>query len=513
MEESAAPSGGQRDAGAQAGAEAAWEGVSPPGLPGPEASAASRETIPASVPLAAGPATLRVAAGPVQPRTAGSRPTQSSGGGARPGSLPERSSGSWTKQILCRYYLHGQCKEGETCRYSHDLSRRQMSRECHASPTRASLDRGPSAAVQSQPPTQEEPEGPASASSSSLPLIGSAAARGFFEAEMRYVGPEAAGGGAGAEGWVGAVEFVPGQPYRGRMVLSQAPLAPVAPLAPSPMVARGQMAVGMWMPLCRYAARGQCLYGESCAFLHGDMCDMCGLQALHPLDTAQREAHIRACVEAHERDMELSFAVQRSMDKVCGICMEVVYEKVEPSDRRFGILYSCNHTYCLTCIRTWRSGTQFENRISKSCPQCRVSSSFVIPSEFWVEDEEEKAKLIQQYKEGMKHKACRYFAEGRGHCPFGENCFYKHEYPRGRGGQYPRPDGGSSSAYWHQVLEPVRVQERPRLFKSSKKELVALRLANLLLKKFLALRNSITFPDDQWLLLYYQLEEYFHLNL
>ncbi|EHB15580.1 Putative E3 ubiquitin-protein ligase makorin-3 [Heterocephalus glaber] len=518
MEDSAAPSGGQQDVRAQAGAEAAGEGVSSFGLAGLEASGASQETIPASLHLATGPATLRVAMGRVQPRTAGSRPAQASGGGARPSSLQERSSGSWTKQILCRYYLHGQCKEGENCRYSHDLSRRQMARERHASPTRASADRDPSEAAQSHPPTQEEPEAPPSASSSSLPVIGSAAARCFFEAETDNAGLEAAGGGAGAEGWVGAAEFVPGQPYRGRMALSQAPLvplalAPLAPLpplpSPSPVIARGQMVGGMWMPLCRYAARGQCFYGESCAFLHGDVCDMCGLQALHPVDAAQREAHIRACIEAHERDMELSFAVQRSMDKVCGICMEVVYEKIEPSDRRFGILYSCNHTYCLTCIRTWRSGTQFESRISKSCPQCRVSSSFVIPSEFWVEDGEEKEKLIQQYKEGMRHKACRYFAEGRGHCPFGENCFYKHEYPRSQGGQYPRPGGGSSSAYWHQVLEPMQVRESNRVFKRGKKELVALCLANLLFKKFLALRNGIPFSDDQWLLLYYQLEEYF----
>uniref|UniRef100_A0A8C6IPA6 Makorin, ring finger protein, 3 n=1 Tax=Mus spicilegus TaxID=10103 RepID=A0A8C6IPA6_MUSSI len=66
------------------------------------------------------------------------------------------------------------------------------------------------------------------------------------------------------------------------------------------------------------------------------------------------------------------------------------------------------------CIRRWRSATQFENRISKSCPQCRVSSGFVIPSEFWVEEEEEKEKLVQQYKEGMSQKACRYFAGGLG---------------------------------------------------------------------------------------------------
>lgn len=29
-------------------------------------------------------------------------------------------------------------------------------------------------------------------------------------------------------------------------------------------------------------------------------------------------------------------------------------------------------------------------------------------------------------------KPCRYFDEGRGTCPFGSNCFYKHAFPDGR---------------------------------------------------------------------------------
>uniref|UniRef100_A0A671DX39 RING-type E3 ubiquitin transferase n=1 Tax=Rhinolophus ferrumequinum TaxID=59479 RepID=A0A671DX39_RHIFE len=28
----------------------------------------------------------------------------------------------WTKQVTCRYFMHGVCKEGDNCRYSHDLS-------------------------------------------------------------------------------------------------------------------------------------------------------------------------------------------------------------------------------------------------------------------------------------------------------------------------------------------------------------------------------------------------------
>lgn len=43
--------------------------------------------------------------------------------------------------------------------------------------------------------------------------------------------------------------------------------------------------------LCPYAAVGECRYGENCVYLHGDPCDMCGLQVLHPTDMSQRSEH------------------------------------------------------------------------------------------------------------------------------------------------------------------------------------------------------------------------------
>lgn len=59
--------------------------------------------------------------------------------------------------------------------------------------------------------------------------------------------------------------------------------------------------------------------------------------------------------------MMLSFATQRSQEKVCGVCMEVVWQKEPATERRFGILSSCNHIFCLQCIRKWRANKQFEN--------------------------------------------------------------------------------------------------------------------------------------------------------
>ncbi|KAF7477424.1 Hypothetical predicted protein [Marmota monax] len=77
------------------------------------------------------------------------------------------------------------------------------------------------------------------------------------------------------------------------------------------------------------------------------------------MDAAQRTQHIKSCIEAHKKDMELSLAVQSSEDVLCGVFMEVLSEKAHPSKRCFGILSNCNHTYHLKCIRKWRSAEQY----------------------------------------------------------------------------------------------------------------------------------------------------------
>ena len=64
-----------------------------------------------------------------------------------------------------------------------------------------------------------------------------------------------------------------------------------------------------------------------------------------------------------EDDMELSFAIARSKDKSCGICMETVLEKMPKYEQKFGVLSNCNHVFCLSCIRKWRQAKQFENKI------------------------------------------------------------------------------------------------------------------------------------------------------
>ncbi|KAI4545667.1 hypothetical protein MG293_005933 [Ovis ammon polii] len=174
------------------------------------------------------------------------------------------------------------------------------------------------------------------------------------------------------------MKFVPGQPYCGRITPSSTE-GPLQGSVTKEDSEKEQSTVDTKKQFCPCAAVGECRYEENCMYLHGDACDMCGLQVLHPMDAAQRSQHIKSCIKAHEKDMELSFTVQCSKDMVYGICMEVVYEKANPSERRFGILSNCNHTYCLKCICNWRSAKQFESKMIKSCLECQITSNFVIP--------------------------------------------------------------------------------------------------------------------------------------
>nr|KAF6335481.1 makorin ring finger protein 2 [Pipistrellus kuhlii] len=209
--------------------------------------------------------------------------------------------------------------------------------------------------------------------------------------------------------------------------------------------------------LCPYAAAGECRFGDACVYLHGEMCEICRLQVLHPFDPEQRKAHEKICMSTFEHEMEKAFAFQASQDKVCSVCMEVILEKASASERRFGILSNCNHTYCLSCIRQWRCAKQFENTIIKSCPECRVISEFVIPSVYWVEDQNKKNELIEAFKQGMGKKACKYFDQGKGTCPFGNKCLYRHAYPDGRLAEPEKPRKQLSSEGTVRFFNSVRL--------------------------------------------------------
>ena len=194
--------------------------------------------------------------------------------------------------------------------------------------------------------------------------------------------------------------------------------------------------------LCPYFEKSMtCPLGENCVYKHGDVCDICSLPCLHPFNEQLREQHKKQCTKMVELEMEAAFAQQRSIDKVCGICMEVVWEKESNKlgDKRFGLLENCNHVFCLPCIRKWRESKSYENKIVKACPECRVTSDYVTPSKYWFENEEEKKKIISDYKLNLGKTPCRYFKRGAGKCPFGSKCFYEHKYKDGTLATLPDP--------------------------------------------------------------------------
>ncbi|XP_058445296.1 probable E3 ubiquitin-protein ligase makorin-1 isoform X2 [Malaya genurostris] len=183
--------------------------------------------------------------------------------------------------------------------------------------------------------------------------------------------------------------------------------------------------------LCPYYENSGVCMLEACPYEHGELCELCGKFCLNPSDKEQQRLHNVECIKQHELDMEHSFAIQRSKDKTCGICLEVILEK-PGREQRFGILPNCNHIFCLECIRTWRKAKNFENKIKRGCPTCRISSDFVCPSIVWVEGRDEKDKLINDYKKACNTTHCKHFKQGSGKCPFGNKCFYKHALPNGQ---------------------------------------------------------------------------------
>ncbi|KAM8930950.1 E3 ubiquitin-protein ligase makorin-2 [Pelodytes ibericus] len=357
-----------------------------------------------------------------------------------------------SRHVTCRYFIHGVCREGARCMFSHDLTTSKPSTICrffqkgqcaygsrcrydHVKPMGSPLVHFnqdlpiPAPEIPPVLPPMQEPDLPVPKSTPLRREKKSIVLRdrdlcGLTEEKSRSnpsMNPNHC-----SEALGGDMEAKPHSYLQAACSgLDEAEAPPPFPEDP------GQ--------LCPYAAAGTCHYGEECAYLHGEVCDICSLQVLHPYDQEQRKTHEKMCMETFEFEMEKAFAFQASQEKVCSICMEVVYEKQSASERRFGILSNCNHTYCLTCIRQWRCAKQFDNPVIKSCPECRVISEFVIPSVYWVEDQSKKNDLIEAFKQGMGKKACKYFDQGRGTCPFGWKCLYLHAFPDGTRAEPEKP--------------------------------------------------------------------------
>ncbi|WOL19475.1 hypothetical protein Cni_G28273 [Canna indica] len=185
-------------------------------------------------------------------------------------------------------------------------------------------------------------------------------------------------------------------------------------------------------PICSFAAAGNCPHGERCPHIHGDLCSICGKHCLHPFRPDEREDHIKMCQKNNKHLESLKF----SQEIECSVCLDRVLSKSKPAERKFGLLSECDHPFCISCIRNWRSNSPSSgmdvNSALRACPMCRKLSYFVIPSVIWYSTKEEKQEIVESYKNKLKSIDCKYFDFGNGTCPFGSSCFYKHAYRDGR---------------------------------------------------------------------------------
>ncbi|KAM8758825.1 LOW QUALITY PROTEIN: E3 ubiquitin-protein ligase makorin-2 [Rhynchonycteris naso] len=414
--------------------------------------------------------------GAVRRRDADARGRQgrgSNGGGGSERLAGPRSSSPTamsTKQVTCRYFMHGVCREGNQCLFSHDLANSKPSTickyyqkgycaygaRCRYDHTRPSAAAG--GAMGSVPHTVPSLafHSPHPSSDLTAPIVKTNLHEPGKPEKRTLVLRDRNLSGMAEEKSCASVVSNPGGSDP-QSFPEMKPHSYLDAIRSGLDYLEASSSYSSEHQLCPYAAAGECRFGDACVYLHGEMCEICRLQVLHPFDPEQRKAHEKICMSTFEHEMEKAFAFQASQDKVCSICMEVILEKASASERRFGILSNCNHTYCLSCIRQWRCAKQFENPIIKSCPECRVISEFVIPSVYWVEDQNKKNELIEAFKQGMGKKACKYFEQGKGTCPFGSKCLYRHAYPDGRLAEPEKPRKQLSSEGTVRFFNSVRL--------------------------------------------------------
>ncbi|XP_058073561.1 E3 ubiquitin-protein ligase makorin isoform X2 [Magnolia sinica] len=151
-------------------------------------------------------------------------------------------------------------------------------------------------------------------------------------------------------------------------------------------------------PICAFAAAGKCPHGERCPHIHGDLCSTCGKHCLHPYRPDERDEHTRQC-QINKKRLE---ALRHSQEIECSVCLDRVLSKATPAERKFGLLSECDHPFCISCIRNWRSNSPTSgmdvNTALRACPICRKLSYFVIPSVIWYSTKEEKQEIIDNYK-------------------------------------------------------------------------------------------------------------------
>ena len=92
--------------------------------------------------------------------------------------------------------------------------------------------------------------------------------------------------------------------------------------------------------------------------------------------------------------MKLGFLVSGS--KLSRNCIEKAAFLELHKDRRFGIFQNCDHIFCIKCVQSWI--------MTGLCPICLKISPYVIPSEYWIEESDEKTLFFDSFVEKTPKK-------------------------------------------------------------------------------------------------------------
>ena len=328
-----------------------------------------------------------------------------------------------SKRFLCKFFAHGACLKGEHCEFSHDW-KDPPNNVCTfyqkgvcAYGSRCRYDHVKASREQSSAPSSSvtEPQTPVSDTvafgNTRATFNGVATAAEFSLSRSPY--------------------FLPSEPAWNQEPVWNQEFGYNEPLGED-NVGQTIITSPSELSICSFAAAGNCPRGEKCPHIHGDLCPTCGKHCLHPFRPEEREEHMKSCENKHKH----LDALKRSQEIECSVCLELVLSKPTAAECKFGLLSECDHPFCISCIRNWRSSNPTlgmdVNSTLRACPICRKLSYFVIPSVIWYSTTEEKQEIINNYKAKLKSIDCKHFDFGEGNCPFGTSCFYKHAYRDGR---------------------------------------------------------------------------------
>ncbi|KAK1259582.1 E3 ubiquitin-protein ligase makorin [Acorus gramineus] len=328
-----------------------------------------------------------------------------------------------SKWVLCKFFAHGACLKGEYCEFSHDW--KDQSNNICTFYQKGVCSYG--SRCRYDHVKASRPQIPVSSSSTSLnhrPHVDADSVHTLRPSLISLGGDSTSGIpsdlSALSRTFVPSGEPTWSQDFENSAFLDELTGGNSSHVSPAD-----------W-PICSFAAAGNCPNGESCPHLHGDLCPTCGKQCLHPYRPDEREEHMKQCLKNNKR-LE---ALRRSQEIECCVCLDRVLSKPTVAERKFGLLSECDHPFCISCIRNWRSNSPTSgmdvNSALRACPICRKLSYFVIPSVIWYSSEDEKQEIVNSYKAKLKSIDCRYFDFGNGSCPFGTSCFYRHAYRDGR---------------------------------------------------------------------------------